>query len=443
MGDITNIGSLRPANNQVDAIGHSKIANMSMIGGVNSQQLHKANVGSLVWAAYRGKQRFDFEPSGNYGLSGDWTDFMNWGGTDRPGILNRLGAALAASSAGTFLLQLATNDRQAWDADRSIANIALIVDAVRRAGRVGVILTDDPRGDSVNTAMRLSSPQLEYSAKVNDYIRSLHGVGRMIAVDTWPMLSNRPSSTGDVIAAAAYDGLHENQHGGMYKGILLDAVLSQLFPSRCVLPAANISVRSSAYNPNGIASLNPYLSGTTGVLPTGATGTLPTGWNMGSTNFTTYGLTVAYAPVTTTTFAGKSYLEMGEGPSKDWIEVTITGTASAAAEIPVLEQQFATLLAGDIVRAAAEIEVDSTDGVTGFGLRYWDSQGGRLSDMYSPSVVAAVKGPAGHAGVLRTPKGMAMGASNRVGIFTNTINGAAVSAKIRIRAIGVGKALAA
>lgn len=436
----------RSGSKGVCATGMSKIANNSFVSG---SQYNKQSIGPIAWAAYLMKQAFSFDHNDNFGYSGDWTDAATWNSTNYPGIVNRvLGlngqtSILTQTQAKVMISQLATNDRNAWTADQSIGNIQRIVDGVNQAGIHHVLMTDDPRGDSGTgnpIANRLvSPPQLQYASKVNDFIRSLHGIEGITVVDTWPMLASLRSTTGDELAALFYDGLHENQWGAYYKGILLQKALSRLFMPRNVLPGANIDARDATYNPSGLVTANPYMSGTGGTPGAGGSGALADGYI--SASLTANGLAGSYSKVDgATSFNGVTYLSLGEGATKDWQQVVLTGTASTAAEVDVVRYDF-TAVAGDVLSAVAEIEVDTSAGICGVYLRYWDAGGTFLRDLSPPGAVAAYAGPAGHTGVMQTMRRAVLGGAAHAVISVKPVNGATVNCTFRVRGLAAGKNL--
>ncbi|KQM85346.1 hypothetical protein ASE67_13040 [Sphingomonas sp. Leaf23] len=174
-------------------------------------------------------------------------------------------------------------------------------------------------------------------------------------------------------------------------------------------------------------------------MGSGATGQIGTGW----TTLLAAGVSGAYAKVTTTAFGGRSYLDEDGPPTKDWQQVTLSGTASGTADVILLRQTITPTI-GDVLRAVAEIEVDpGTTGLSGVGLYLFHSGSGQQIRAFgTPATGLADPWPAqGMAGVMRSPRWIADSAQCYLQLSAKPITGATVAATIRVRGMAAGKAL--
>lgn len=145
--------SIYPANNRVSIIGDSIAYNnvwpSALETPANAQCRYMAH-GAMTWAMYLSRQRFSFERINNFGIPGNDTYDLIGGGPNN--VAERLSAALSASDAATWVLQIGTNDLTAnYDETVTIANLQAIIAVILNAGRNVVIVPPLPR-DGAPTA---------------------------------------------------------------------------------------------------------------------------------------------------------------------------------------------------------------------------------------------------------------------------------------------------
>jgi hypothetical protein len=407
----------RPYNRVVAAIGAD---NIGQANGTN----RKINRSAMAWAAYRSKQRFIHRISDAFGTSGDTSTTI--AGTRLPGILT-------TSTAATFVVQAFDNDAiNDIPSATSLANLNSIIAQCAAAGRLLILLTPDPRGASNQTGARLSTTRLELALTIRRAILAARNTPGVYVIDTWEALGNRAATTGDITFNGTYNGIVYTANSGRAVGILLSQLFNQLFDEQTILPASDSDLWS-ATNPGGFVGTNPYMSGTAGTAGTDNSGSVATGW-AGIQSL--MGIVMAYSKVTTTSFNGVAYTREA---SKDWQQIVLSGTATAATQIVLLTQNLTNLVIGDILRGMAEIEVDSVAGLSSLGLYIYDNiaSGQICADMdRNPELDTFLLPQTIDGGVLLTPDSLGItnvsGKAIQLRTKPNSAS-AVVSATIRVR----------
>lgn len=435
-----------PANNRIAVFGPSHAA--QHFSGTNAAgdvpTLLGQTVGAVHWANFLSGGRAVLEPADMIARNGEWTGPMLWNGIDYPGLGSRVDRLLATGVGHVVMVAPTANDRNAWSAAQSIANLTAIVDRIVGAGMLLTILLDYPHGAAAYTVMRLSntaaSPQLDHWSVVNRWLLTLHGQRGIRVVDTPAILGDLTSAEGQAAAGVTIDGLHLSTQGAYQVGRVLAREWRRIYPLGGVLPFGQAERAGQAgVNPAALLSTQPYFGGTGGTLGSGATGQIGTGW----TTVLAAGVSGAYAKVTTSGFGGRSYVDEDGPATKDWQQVTLSGTAGGTADV-ILLRQTVTPTIGDVLRAMAEIEVDpGTTGFSGIGLYIFHSGSGQQIRAFgTPPTGLADPWPAqGLAGIMRTPRWTADSAQCYLQLSAKPINGATVAATIRVRGMAMGKAL--
>ncbi|WP_182422346.1 SGNH/GDSL hydrolase family protein [Aureimonas sp. ME7] len=341
---------------------------------------------------------------------------------------------LRTCDASVFLLQIFTNywNLATATAAEAIQIAQLVQDILLRAGRIPIWITDDPRGDSVGTGMRLSAANLLNALALRHWMLRQRAVPGVYVIDSWEALANPGSGVGDILTGYTFDpGLHLNQKGARRLGRLVSRVLDTIFEPINILPASNAD-RWSAVNLTGALNTNPFFTGTGGSL-NGHSGQIGDGWAAVPTG---NGITFAFAKVTgATAFNGQPYTDQ---EAKDWQQVTIGGTATNTNDVVVLAQTITGLTVGDVLRAVGEFEFDSLVNVSSLSLAIYDSTNTViLAEDFSNTtdIVSQVMENVAMDGVMRTPATLPLTANSaRIHIRVRPASAAAISGVFRVRA---------
>lgn len=417
---IAGLDARQPFNSHVavlgDSIPYGNSFQLLNAGGVYTRQYVQ---GYVNWAAFLGRQRWTFDHDDNFGVAGDNT----------AQVLARVGAALAATTAGTIVLDCLTNDEPNGIAlAQSKLNYQAIVDKILQSGKLAVLITPRPRDITASGLTMTSAQFLQHLAR-RDWVMSLHNPGLGIyVVDAWRYVADPTSANGAQKTNYTYDGLHPGVLGGYWAGKALAELFGEgrgpgLFPFRDVLVAQNTDLYSATY-PRGCVNNNPMLSGGT---------TAATNYTIGSGTGLTY-----------------TGSKVASGDRSDVQQMVLSGTASAGTDVYDFYQTIppGNLAVGDVVRAFADIEYDAgSAGISSHGLTLIDTTGfndgaGFLSDSTSVNSHGIALPNIALAGVMRTPKLTLTHTTLRAGMKARTINGAAVSLTYRLRSLAVRKLVA-
>jgi lysophospholipase L1-like esterase len=410
-GAAKSASAPRFRNNRVALLGDSIAYGNSFLSGNALKHYAK---GYVNWASFLGRQRWIYDHADNFGVPGDNTN----------DVLARAPAALAATTAGTVILDCLTNDGpNSVTLAQSKTNYRRMVDMVLAAGRICVCVTPRPR-DITASGLTLTAAQLRDHLARRDYVLSLANPGGGVyVVDMWRYLADPASANGAMKTNFTYDGLHPSVAGGYWAGLALAELFGigrspGLFPFVDVLPGQNTDVWNASY-PRGCVNSNPMMQG-------GATAA--TGYTVsGGSGVTATGAKVSLA-----------------GGRTDIQQITLSGTASASADVFDFYQTLSAgnLTIGDVIEAYAEVEYDSIGGLTSHGLSITSTtdfthNSGFLMD--STDINAMVMPSLAVSGVMRTPKFTLTDTTIRVGMKGRTINGQAVSGIYRVGAMAVRK----
>jgi hypothetical protein len=410
-GAAKSASAPRFRNNRVAVLGDSIPYGNSFQTG-NSVK-HYAQ-GYVNWASYLGRQRWTFDHADNFGVPGDNTN----------DVLARAPAALAASTAGTFILDCITNDgANGVSLAQSKLNYRRLIDMVLAAGRICVCITPRPRDITAVGLTMTASLYRDHLAR-RDYILGLANPGGGVyVVDMWRYQADPASANGAMKTNYTYDGVHPAVLGGYWGGVALAELFGTgrgpgLFPFIDVLPGQNLDVWNASY-PRGCVNSNPMMQG-------GAT--TATGYTVGSGS----GVTATGAKVSPV------------GGRTDIQQITLSGTASANADVFDFYQTLSAgnLTIGDVIEAYAEVDYDSIGGLSAHGLSITSTtdftrNSGFLMDS---SVINAMPMPSlAVSGVMRTPRFTLADTTIRVGMKGRTINGQTISGVYRVGAMAVRK----
>ena len=405
----------QPGNTRVAVIGDSIAYGNGFASSPTNVKLYAK--GYLNWAAFLGRQRWTFDNGDNFGVAGDNTN----------DVLARIDAALAATTAGTIILDCLTNDGpNGVSLAQSYVNYATLVAKVQAAGRVCVCVTPRPR-DITASGLTMTAAQYRDHLARRDYVLGLNNpAAGVYSVDMWRYLADPASTNGAMKAGYTYDGLHPGLLGGYWGGVALAELFGTargpgLFQFRDVLVGQNTDVWNASY-PRGCVNSNPMMQGGS----TAATGYTVAGGS---------GITSTGSKVTST------------GGRADVQQIVLGGTASANADVYDFYQTITAgnLAVGDVVEAYAEVEYDGITGLTSHGLVLVDTTGftnivGYLVDSTDINTQGAVAIPA-CSGVMRTPRLTLQNTTLRAGFKGRTVNTVAVTGTYRVGATAVRKVI--
>jgi hypothetical protein len=371
-----------PVNDMIAGFGDSITNNNSILANGTE------NYGAMTWALQLSRGRFRYRLTDNFGVPGD---------TSAQGLARI--ADVLASDAGTVVVGFGTNDRglAAMTADQTIANLTSIRDQLLAAGKVVVLKTPAPRGDSTYTSNRLTGAQLAYHLRVREWVLSNRGIPNVYPVDTWVYLANPISATGDIKLGYTHDGLHYLPLGAYYDGLAqAEQALNRIVPEPSLLATSNAD-QWSTDNPYGNVLLNPMFDGTGGTLGTGGSGDLSASWG-GTNSGANTACTRAYSKVTDA--AGRVWQQcvLGGGPT----------TSEGAVDLMRQISLHTKVVAGTTVEGLIEYAVDagSTNVMSvQLGIVFTNAEGTiTLWDADRYSVANSIIPNIAFGGILRTPR---------------------------------------
>ncbi|WIW88967.1 hypothetical protein K3M67_03015 [Sphingobium sp. V4] len=406
---------IRPRNERIAVIGDSIAYGNSFSASATNVKLYAK--GYLNWASFLGRQRWSFRNQDNFGGSGDNTN----------DVILRIDAALAATTAGTVVLDCLTNDGpNGISLAQSKTNYQLLIAKILESGKVCICITPRPR-DITASSLTMTATQYRDHLARRDFVLGLHNPGAGIyAVDMWRYLADPASANGAMRANFSYDGLHPGVLGGYWGGKALAELLGTgrghgLFPFRDVLPGQNSDVFNASY-PRGCVNSNPMMQGGT---------TAATGYTVGGGSGVTATGSKASPP------SGRTDIQ----------QIVLGGTGSAAGDVFDFYQTISAgnLAVGDVVEAFAEVEYDSLSGLTSHGLTLVDTGNfsnivGFLVDSTDINAMPFVL-PEPVQGVMRTPRLTLSSTTLRAGMKGRSINGQAVACTYRVGAMSVRKVI--
>lgn len=388
----------------------------------------KSSLGFAIYLEMLSGGRIEIPRSLNWGVS-------SWNTTQLLAYLDQAVAAhVSAGAAAVILIALANDPPTDILFETTVANSIQIEEAFTSSGIKVIWLAEYPRGNSSFSAQRLTGSRLQDHMAARRWINARHNGRDVFSVDPWPALSVPGSTTGDLIAAMSHDGLHLSGPGSLRVAKALLPVVNQLFPPRNVLSVNNTDLYS-ANNPYGVVGLNPMMDGTGGFVDGGNTGSMATSWGQGGTPS---GVSAVLSKVT----AADGY------PAQRFV---LSGTATGDNTWELLRQDVSVgsfgLAVDKVVKLKGEISVAA--GATGVRA-IWLSLGSGAT-LSSPSISARAPAPNGTILLSMLPTEEAVSgpvvlpeitvpsgaAGVRISLFASLVSGAAVSAQIDVKRLGV------
>lgn len=208
--------------------------------------------------------------------------------------------AAVRSDADFAIYLCGTNDRtDAVLGSVTQANDLAAIKALLASGKMVIVCTDLPRGDSAHGG--LSGAPLTHHLDTAQFLRALRIPGVYIA-DTFASMVNSASASAWALDGTTYDGVHWGFTGQYLCSVEIAKIINALYPPirRLRCSAADVW---SATNPRGAVTQNPLLLGSGGTLATNWTATLN-------------GLSATYSYITGAAVAGKALsVTIGNGAS--------------------------------------------------------------------------------------------------------------------------------
>lgn len=402
-------------NSRVAIIGDSIAAANSFDAGagVGTKKLGK---GMLNWAAYLGRQRWTFDPEDNFGVSGD----------DTGQVLARTDAALATSTAGTFVVDCMTNDDSSGiTVAQSKINYNAIISKIVNSGRLCILIPPRPRDITASGLTMTAAAYLRHVQR-RQWILGLQDLSRkIIVIDVWKYFADPSSTNGAPVSGSTYDGgVHPNVAGGYLTGLAFAEVAglgreAGIFPYYDVLCEQNTDLYDATNNPTGAINSNPMLIGGASVAT-------------GYTNGTGGGLTNTASKVAS--------------GNRIWQQIALSGAATSSADVHALYQTLpsGSLTVGDVLQGYCDLEVDSCSNIAHIGLSILDTTtftyiAGDLMDSSDSNAMSMYN--VAHSGVLRTSKfTVPVTTTVRAGIKCRSINTLTAAATFRVCAMAFRKA---
>lgn len=354
-----------PATLDVALLGDSRNATNHAFNSAPTQQTFGAARGYGDWAQSLTRGAIRFPSDLNFAASGSFPSDMVSG--------NPSPAQKAANSrAGMVIIHTGTNGFAAGhSAAQEIGYVTQAIKLALAAGKMVGVFAETPRGDSSVTNNRLTTGvggQLNQQLQYRDWVRrrsgarALSSAGLVFVIDTWPDIADQTFNltSGDILAAYTYDTTHMNIPGAYVTALRFlqsigwsVAVPSALYPPTSFLLESAVDLFASD-NPTGNLVANGMLGGTAGtnvVSSFGVSGTFPTSWQANNANAAWQSGTPALVGSQVTNARG------------NWWQAALGGTSGAtpgAAVRLIQSLTLANLGPGDVLRMAADVEVDAS-----------------------------------------------------------------------------------
>lgn len=293
------------------------------------------NYGYVTALNRRTGQRLYFAHERNFGVGGDST-LMAEARID----------AMIASGAGVGIIAVGTNDPGLGvTSDQTIDSMKRMKAKAKAAKMTLIFITPAPRGNDAYPDKRLSGALLTTAQTIRSrMLAELPGVGCYVADNHTHLLKG--GTTNDIKDGYTSDGLHPITVGAYYWCITAAAIVESIVaPLSVIATVENPWV--SGTNPQGSASSNALMSGTTGTVGTGGSGQLATGYS-GTNSTGTTGVTRTYSKV--------------NKDGKVWQQVVIGGVAATQNAAIDLVRQISLhtkVTPGLVYEAVAQYEHDA------------------------------------------------------------------------------------
>jgi lysophospholipase L1-like esterase len=358
----------------VALVGHSMLDQAIQVGAISPRSVSLHWRGVPAWISVLSYGQFSFPESCKFAVSGAnvkdiyATAVTTNNNTTLTGTGTQLSYCLACKASIVYV-HIGHNDIVNNFSFGRIVNgigddnlgLTYIVNQLVSSGKVVILSSELPSGNSSFTSTRYTSAQLAIALQFRDWVVNKAQTiwpGMVYGIDYWPVMANRAgSSLGDNYATITYDGIHPTALGGYAMAKKALPVFQSL---GAPIEFAAIHQPGDLYDatnnprgnliPNGDMLGSAALSGTTGGVT--LAGVRPTSWSVGSNSALQAGsgITVTGSQVTGTV-------------TGDWYQVVATGTTSSNA-IPAfyvqnLNASLSNMNVGDYLQAFGEFEINS------------------------------------------------------------------------------------
>lgn len=303
----------RTHENAIAILGDSRT---DMVSDNTSSITQFAGNGYLTWTRFLSGQRFYFDDTLNFGVSGDTIAMC---AVRVPLVI--------ASGVSRCVVMIGTNDIAVTPLATMISGWRdSIILPLQRAGVQPIVILEYPKV-GITTAARGVKNQF------NDFIRrfaqcqsAVPSAVRCIFIDLQDYLEDYASAAGSAATGMLYDGTHPSMVGAYWIGKAVADVVNQIYPPMRY-PCSPADLYDATNNPRGALNAGPALLGTSGLLVAN-TGVTPTG--QVATGFKLYR---GAGTSTSLTFSGSKENPRTDGPNsgeRQRITVNITGVGSSS-----------------------------------------------------------------------------------------------------------------
>lgn len=324
--------SIWPSSRTFAVYGDSRTEQCHYTDGTGSIEVR----GYVYWLELISGGRFRCNVANNFGVAGNTTALA----------LARINAVLADQSP-LVIVRLGTNDIGGnLPAETPISNLTTIVQTLRAAGKLVILVNEQPRNFDMTAYKR------QQLFKLRRWISTQHNpAGGVYVADPYGRLADRIDANGSPVAAYFSDGLHENATGArLIAESIYYGAMERLYPVNDPLSYNNNDVFDAVENPFGNLILNGQMAGTGGTAGTGITNSagIADNWAMSRGS--------AASPWTITT---TKYIDPVDG--FPWQQIVVSGTATASNPACSFAQNLvlANLVPGADYEAMAEVAVDA------------------------------------------------------------------------------------
>jgi hypothetical protein len=350
-----------PTSFEVALLGDSRNAQNHASTAAPTQQLFGAARGYGRWAQSLTRGAIQFPADLNFAVSGTLpVDIV----TGNPSPAQNA----ASSRAGMVIIHTGTNAfNQGGTAAGQIGYITMAMKLCVAAGKMVGVFAETPRGNSGTPGNRLSATNLLQQQQYRDWVRRKSGARSIsplvFVIDTWPDIADQTYNltTGDILSAPTYDTTHMNIDGAYITALrfLQSIGWSAGNPAALYLPQFFLletacDLFDVTNNPTGNLLANGMLGGTGGgnsVSGFGVSGTFPTSWSATQANS-------GWQSGSPTLVGSQQTNARG-----NWWQAALGGTTGSMSNPAAAITQtltLANLAAGDVLRMAADFEVDAS-----------------------------------------------------------------------------------
>ena len=381
-------------------------------------------------------------------LNRSWFDWMNYALRERA-MEFPISYAVGGSPISTVLTQIQTAGRQSVDwiigdlgvinsvangdsVAAMIAGVTRCIDAIQQSGKRGLLINATPVAAGQANA---SLSNMRKLAAVNQHMAKYGRAKGVLIYDASAAIVLGSDANGYAQSALMQaDLIHYAHTGARVMGAALATLMSPELPIYPILPSSQADSYSATDNPNQLCT-NPLMVGSTAVSGgTGLTGNMPTGRAVSAAGGTFTG---------TSAVAARS-----DGYGQDW---TITVTAASAPDarmfLTLEPDMTASVTAGDILQAVAQVEITGATNLKGQLFRLQPSGAADYAGIHEitseGSLIAEYSQADMTGGIFITPPLMLPAGSTNLRLFLELQwSSSTAAAVIKVSRVGVNRLVA-